>query len=616
VVDIDLAALSPADRVLPVQIITSGGAILWSLEIDALPEAGSFRGAVSFDAQGVSLASSAIILDLDFRDDGTIAGRIDTDASLLWPQPLALTGTWNVAGDISLVLRDRLPAEDWRYSPLARELGRELALTGKRTAAGLEGTALETITGLRAEPVQIQGAFALHRQGPLTGIVHAPDFIPKDAQPPTWLAPPGLDTEACDDLGDRYGTEPTLPEPSAACDACAAGFCAPEDMLDCGLDLRAAAYNLTPVLAALHGKGRREAPGRTVDMGRLHRRSPGVHRRRAGLPGHRRAALRPRPDPPRQPPDSRGPGARRWPIFRRSTPGTRRSPPTSWPPRPRSTSHSRSRTRSASPSPVPSRASWRSSPPIASDSPQRSPPRSRRPISTASHGSRTTDPTCRPPTPTSRPCSSPPTSPRPRRNGPGSRTGPAISRRTCARRSDSRRSPCTPRAPSCTPASEPTPRRRRACTRSAPPCKCSPRSTRNSHRARRPSATRRPTSRSRSARRTSPRAAATSTPCRRSPPTRSTQFVQTAADAWQKSRDYEQKTHTLAATALQIETEYDAKLRALCGSRPGETTPDLNLRRARRPDRRPPRRDHGRRSAHPPRHPGQREQPARDRGRG
>jgi hypothetical protein len=261
VVDIDLAALSPADRVLPVQIITSGGAILWSIEIDALPEAGSFRGAVSFDAQGVSLASSAIILDLDFRDDGTIAGRIDTDASLLWPQPLALTGTWNVAGDISLVLRDRLPAEDWRYSPLARELGRELALTGKRTAAGLEGTALETITGLRAEPVQIQGAFALHRQGPLTGLVHAPDFIPKDAQPPTWLAPPGLDTEACDDLGDRYGTEPTLPEPSAACDACAAGFCAPQDMLDCGLDLRAAAYNLTPVLAALHGKGDVKPPG-------------------------------------------------------------------------------------------------------------------------------------------------------------------------------------------------------------------------------------------------------------------------------------------------------------------------------------------------------------------
>jgi hypothetical protein len=260
VVDVDLAALAPVDRVLPVQIITSGGALLWSLQIDALPEAGNFRGAVSFDADGVSLASSDLILDLDFRDDGTIAGRIDTDASLLWPQPLALTGTWNPAGDISMVLRDRLSAEDWRFSPLARELGRELVLTGKRTATGLAGTVLETMTGLRKEPVQLQGAFALHRQGPLTGLVHAPDFTPKDATPPTWLAPSGLDSDACDDLGDRYGTEVMLPEPSAACDACASGSCAPQDMVDCGLDLRAAAFNLGPVLAALHGKSDVQPP--------------------------------------------------------------------------------------------------------------------------------------------------------------------------------------------------------------------------------------------------------------------------------------------------------------------------------------------------------------------
>ena len=54
-----------------------------------------------------------------------------------------------------------------------------------------------------------------------------------------------------------------------------------------------------------------------------------------------------------------------------------------------------------------------------------------------------------------------------------------------------------------------------------------------------------------------------------------TQFAQVAADAWQKARDYELKTHTLAATELQISTEYDAKLRALCGSLPGKTTPAL-----------------------------------------
>jgi len=260
VADLDLAALAPADRVLPVQIITSGGALLWSLEIDALPESGQFRGVVSFESDGFSLASSDLTVDLNFRDDGTIAGRIDTDASLLWPQPLALSGTWNAAGDISLVLRDRLPAEDWRHSPLARELGRELVLTGERTTTGLAGTAVETITGLRAAPVPIEGSFALHRQGPLAGIVLAPDFTPKDATPPTWLAPPGLDSEACDDLGDRFGNALTLPEPSAACDACATGSCGAQEMVDCGLDLRTAAYNLGPVLAALHGNGDVQPP--------------------------------------------------------------------------------------------------------------------------------------------------------------------------------------------------------------------------------------------------------------------------------------------------------------------------------------------------------------------
>jgi hypothetical protein len=78
VADVDLAAPAPADRVLPVQIITSGGALLWAIELDALPEAGSFRGAVSFDADGFSLASSSLTLDLDFRDDGTIVGRSTT----------------------------------------------------------------------------------------------------------------------------------------------------------------------------------------------------------------------------------------------------------------------------------------------------------------------------------------------------------------------------------------------------------------------------------------------------------------------------------------------------------------------------------------------------------
>ena len=263
VADVDLAALAVADHVLPVQIITSGGALLWSIEIEAPPEAGSFRGAVSFSADNFSLGSSEIAVDLDFRADGTIVGRVDNDASLLWPQPLAITGTWTPAGDITVELRDRLPAESWRQSPLARELGRVLLLTGTRTAAGLEGTVTETITGLRAASVQIGGAFTLRREGPLTGIVHAPDFTPKDATAPSWLAPPGLDSEACDGLGSAYGTKPTLPEPEPACVTCSIGNCSPDDMVACGVAIREAADNLDDLLAALHGSGEVKAPAGT-----------------------------------------------------------------------------------------------------------------------------------------------------------------------------------------------------------------------------------------------------------------------------------------------------------------------------------------------------------------
>jgi hypothetical protein len=258
--DVHLDTLAATDRLLPVQIITSGGSLLWSIEIEATPESGHFRGAVAFAAGSFSLGGSDLILDLDFRDDGTIAGRVDTNASLLWPQPPAITGTWGPAGDVTIELRDRLPADSWRYSPLARELGRTFVFTGTRAAGGLEGTLVESITGLRDEPVEVGGAFVLRRHGPLTGLVHATEDVPGPAVAPTWLAPPGLDADACEGLGTSYGTPDTLIEPSAACDACADGSCSPDDMLECGEDIRASAYDLPAVLAELHGGGQIKPP--------------------------------------------------------------------------------------------------------------------------------------------------------------------------------------------------------------------------------------------------------------------------------------------------------------------------------------------------------------------
>lgn len=152
-------------------------------------------------------------------------------------------------------LHDRLPADGWRQSPVARELGRVLVLTGTRTAAGIEGTAAETITGLRTATVPLAGAFTLRRHGPPVGIVHAPDVIPQGAPVPTWLAPPGLDTDACEGLSTAYGTPATLPKPEPACNACKLGNGSPDDKVQCGVSLREAAYNIEGMLSALSGNG-------------------------------------------------------------------------------------------------------------------------------------------------------------------------------------------------------------------------------------------------------------------------------------------------------------------------------------------------------------------------
>jgi hypothetical protein len=256
VVTIDLAALAPDDHVLPVQIITNGGGLLWSIELPQAPAAGHFRGVVSFAAGAVSLGSSPLVVDLDFRADGTVVGRVDNGASLLWPQPLALTGTWAEDGAVAIELRDLLPAESWQQSPISRELGRVLVLTGTRTADGIEGTVTESITGMRPAPVVLGGSFALRRDGPLTGIVHTPDLVPEDAAAPDWLAPPGLDLAACAGLGAAYGTDDDPAEPEPACDACAdKATAAPDDMMACGVALRDAAYNVDDVLGPLQGGG-------------------------------------------------------------------------------------------------------------------------------------------------------------------------------------------------------------------------------------------------------------------------------------------------------------------------------------------------------------------------
>lgn len=253
-VSIDLAALAPEDRVLPLQIVTTGGAANWSIELEGAPSSGQFAGSVITGDDVLHLGSDRLALGLDFRPDGTVVGQLDPQASLAWSDG-TVTGTWTPAGDVVLELRDLTPAEPWQTSPLARPLGRSLTFTGKHTAVGLEGTTALAITGMQDEPVMLAGSFMLRRHGPLGGPLEPPPLGPGDATPPTWLAPPDLDEEACAGLGQDYGTEATLPDTSPACSACSDASCTPEEMIQCADALWKAAYHLPDVLEGLGGSG-------------------------------------------------------------------------------------------------------------------------------------------------------------------------------------------------------------------------------------------------------------------------------------------------------------------------------------------------------------------------
>ena len=52
-------------------------------------------------------------------------------------------------------------------------------------------------------------------------------------------------------------------------------------------------------------------------------------------------------------------------------------------------------------------------------------------------------------------------------------------------------------------------------------------------------------------------------------------FAELADDAWRAMRDYEDKAHSTQATLLQLTADFDAKLRAFCGTAPGDSAPDL-----------------------------------------
>ena len=252
---VDRYLLDPSEHALTVRLITSGGPGRWTIEPAAVPEDSVFRGMIELDVGGLSIGSSDLAVALDFQGDGTLVGQVEPGA-LLFPHPITANGTWAPAGDVALIVREVLPAAGWQESPLAREIGRTFVLTGTVAADGrtIEGTAEETVTGLRDAPLVATGTFVLRQHEPLGDpLILPPQAVPEDISPPAWLTPDDFDDAACDGLGATYGTLDTLIEPSSACDACDDGSCMPEQMLECGDALWTAAYQLPGVLAGLQG---------------------------------------------------------------------------------------------------------------------------------------------------------------------------------------------------------------------------------------------------------------------------------------------------------------------------------------------------------------------------
>lgn len=279
-----LLAARPDARVIPIHVVTEVGSLQWNLGLAPALADGRYAGAVSFtgpaqDGAPADLGTSTLALALELHDDGTVTGQSLAGGSFWWPVDVTVTGTWTEDGALELELLDVIDAAalldpdapaglNGVADPLARPVGRALRLSGAaRPDGGFEGAAEERLTGLTDEAVVLVGSFALSYAGPQDGALDTPtDFgaqLPVSI--PSWDYPATLEEGACDELGARYGAPETLALPGVApaCAACQDLDCDPDDALACGLVLAQSGFQLPAVLEGLEGGGLAQAPGDT-----------------------------------------------------------------------------------------------------------------------------------------------------------------------------------------------------------------------------------------------------------------------------------------------------------------------------------------------------------------
>lgn len=257
-VTIDTASLGVDIGEVHVQVYTDGGPLEW---IVAIPpeQSGLYTGRVSF-FEDVNLGLSSLGLNLDFRNDGTVSGELRAETSFLWPHDLPVRGSWSPSeGTVELRFVDVIAENagtgtEAMKSPLAREIGREITLTGSFDASGriLEGDVAQRLSGVVGEILEVPGRFRLEYAESLLPMIATEDFGDEVPLPLPESFPAALDEGACDGLGVDYGTTETNLKSStwsdviADCQACSTKpySCTPPEAWGCAFALTETASGL------------------------------------------------------------------------------------------------------------------------------------------------------------------------------------------------------------------------------------------------------------------------------------------------------------------------------------------------------------------------------------
>jgi subtilisin-like proprotein convertase family protein len=193
---VDRTDLPPGRYHGQLELSANGGSRMFDVHIDVPEIVGDFRGAAIIDTvngKSINLPAVDLFVSLFKSPDGAIRGQIRSDQSTHFPVPIPLQGQLlaprsnefiSVAsyhlpknallvrspGSLDFSVQEG-PVGDTLFNvdtinPFPRDVYRELVFVGDRTRedVGLTGSFFDTLIGVTADPIVIQGTFELMRE--------------------------------------------------------------------------------------------------------------------------------------------------------------------------------------------------------------------------------------------------------------------------------------------------------------------------------------------------------------------------------------------------------------------------------------------------------------------